>query len=139
MRALERSQQWPDRAILEVNKVILIARSLAARKRSFLEEGKWRRVHGPHEVHEKDYNSSLNDIFAKLPGIAETIQDIESSTVDLAQATDRFEVTNIKISNLIQELEDWYIKLHSQVWTCCARDPRGTKRRYCERHGGTSF
>ena len=110
MRGPERFHKWPDRAILEVNKTILIARSLAARKRTFLEEERWRRIHGPREVDEKHYASSLNDIFAKLPGIAETIQDIESSTVDLAQVIDKIEVTTIKIANLIQELEDWYVR-----------------------------
>ena len=107
MRGPERFQQWPDRAILEINKLILIAQSLAARKRSFLEKEEWRNVKGADET-EKHFTSSLIDIFAKLPGIVETIQGFESGTMDPAQATDDFEATKIKLSTLMQELEDWY-------------------------------
>ena len=115
MRGPECFKQWPERAILESNKVLLITQSLVARKRSFLEEEGWTSIRGPHEVDGKDFMSALYDIFAKLPGIAEVIQDLETSTVDLIQVTDDLEVTRIGLSNLLQELEDWYTKLTFSV------------------------
>jgi hypothetical protein len=109
MRGPERFQQWPERAILDVNKLILIAQCLTARKRCFLEGDEWQNVHRAHHP-EKLYLTSLNDIFAKLPGIVETIQGFESSSVDPAQVKDDLEATMFKLSNLIQDLQDWYYK-----------------------------
>jgi hypothetical protein len=109
MRGPERFQELPEKAILETNKLILIAQSLTARKRSFLEKDEWQNIRRADHSG-KGYSTSLNNIFARLPGIVETVEGFASRNMDVEQATYSLEITRIKLSNLIQELDDWYTR-----------------------------
>ena len=103
LRGPQAFKDLPDRAILYMNKPILVAKALEARKRTFLEDEEW----------DAGYTSNdavliLGDLFARLPGIAETIESFGSCASDFGPAPSKWKKTRTKISGLIDDLKRWY-------------------------------
>ncbi len=103
MRGPQAFKTFPDRAILYMNKTILVAQALAARKRTFLEDEEW----------DTGYTSNdpaliLGNLFARLPGIAETIEFFGSCASDFGPVPSLWKKTRAKIAGLRNDLNKWY-------------------------------
>ena len=77
MRGPENFRTYPDRAILDMNRQIIILQALVARKRTFLEQDKWIEVAWPEST-PRPLIVRLHDIFAKFPGMTEDVLKMET-------------------------------------------------------------
>ena len=79
MRGPERFRTYPGRAILDMNRQMIILQALVARKRTFLEQDRWIEVAWPEST-PRPLIVRLHDIFAKFPGMTEDVLKMETGS-----------------------------------------------------------
>lgn len=100
MSGPKRFLKYPDRAIFDMNRQILILQALTSRKRTFLEQARWIEVAWP-EPTERPLIVRLLDVFAKLPGMTEDILRMEN---DPGVSEAFVFTTQRKINDIVDEL-----------------------------------
>jgi len=113
MHGARKFEQYPFQYLLNTSRAILITQALAARERIFLENEDWKRVLRPQN-RIVEHIQGLENLYATLPGIAETVQILEFSSTDPEPVADEYEETKRKLSAILDKLEEWYIKWDKQ-------------------------
>ena len=101
MRGPKAFLEYPDRAILEMNRPVLIMQALAARRRTFLEDKEWINAAWPDPTIHRPSIVRLYDIFCHVPGLTE---DVLRCQTDRKVSENFISKTQRKADHIIEDL-----------------------------------
>ena len=113
-----RLRDYPERCILETSRSMVIGEALADRRKTFLENDEWwtpdpgpePEIRSHHTPYGPGYRpqDELEQLYARLPGLAERVQAHQASNTDILVFAAQVEESRRKILAFEEDLDTWY-------------------------------